>query len=120
MASSQTQQNINGETPSPDDEKIADDLRRLAFKIAMKHHVGATLLTIAAAAIAPTGDIDAEIVEHFFQELGLLENHLTWLHHEQLVREDPEGRLTTDGIMVEAIEGDLGERLQAFVNRSTR
>lgn len=120
MASAPSLRNINDEIASPEEEKLADDIRKLAFRIARQHHVGAAFLTIAAAAIAPAGDIDIEIADYFFQELGMLENELTSLHHEELVRENPEGRLTTDGIWVENIEGDLGERLKAFVNRSPR
>lgn len=120
VASSQTRRNINDEIATPEEEKLADNIRKLAFRIVAEHHVAATFLTIAAAAIAPESDIDIEIADYFFQITGMLENELTSVHHEKLVREDPEGRLTTDGIRVKNIEGDLGERLKAFVNRSPR
>lgn len=96
--------NYAGEIPTLEEEKVADELRAQAFRLANEHPIASAHLSLAAANIAPTSKFEAAVAFHVVYEVMEFTNALVSLHHQALRDRKPEGRFTIDGIRKEHLE----------------
>lgn len=110
--------NLVDEIPTAADEQLADKLRMLALRIMWEHPIFAAHLSIAAAGIAPAGTIDAQVSDFFANHLVDFSNQLSENNAEDLRRNRDDGRLTTNGLRIDGVGGELGRHLLKSATRT--